>query len=155
MNITTMASVVYELVPKDGGEPNERYIGSTNDIVKRMNTHRNHSRNRPDVCKSSLIINKYGLSNVKYVILEICPEGINPREREQHYLDTLPNINGMPAYKTAEQKAETRKVINARYRESQNYQVDCECGGTYSYANRHSHFKRKKHLEYVEKQSSV
>lgn len=150
-----MQSLVYQLVPREGGEPNERYIGSTNDIIKRMNTHRSNWRNRPDVCKSSILLDKYGPANIKYEILEVCQEGINPREREQHYIDVLPNINGMPSHRTKEQKAETRKAINARYRESQNYQVDCECGGTYSYANRHCHFKKKMHLDYVAKKSTT
>jgi hypothetical protein len=150
-----MASIIYQLIPKENGEENERYIGSTNNIIKRINTHRNHANYLPNACKSSILINKYGISNIKYEILEICPEGINPREREQYYLDTLPNMNGMPAYKSREQKLELRKEINDRYRQNHMTRINCECGGSYLYANRHSHYKTKTHMKSDEKSNAT
>jgi hypothetical protein len=145
-----MSAFVYQLVPKNPEDINERYIGSTTSLKRRINTHYDQANNNPDLCKSSILINKYGRDQVKFEILETCQEGVNIREREQHYLDALPNMNGMPAYKNREQKLELRKAINARYRENQMYEVDCECGGKYMYANRHCHWKSKRHIKYEE-----
>lgn len=150
-----MSGFVYQIIPIQPAEIDERYIGSTKVLTRRIQTHYDQAKNTPELCKSAILINKYGRDGVRFEILETCREGVNIREREQHYIDVLPNINGMPSHKTKEQKAETRKAINARYRESQNYQVDCECGGTYSYANRHCHYKRKMHLDYVAKKSTT
>jgi len=57
-----------------------------------------------------------------------CVNVVKPgRSRKQHYLDNIEAI---------------KKFQNTKY--------NCECGGKYTYRNRATHQKRKKHLKYLE-----
>ena len=81
--------IIYEIVCNITGE---RYIGSTKQkLNKRMTSHRD--KKRKCKCSSKQIINR---GDYQVNILE---EGdFNKDEREQYYMDSLPNINQRRAY---------------------------------------------------------
>tara|TARA_R110001592_G_scaffold264161_1_gene529526 strand:+ start:16 stop:438 length:423 start_codon:yes stop_codon:yes gene_type:complete len=43
------------------------------------------------------------------------------------------------------------KLDNERIRQRQNKKLDCECGGKFTFTNRMSHFRTKKHINYFNK----
>ena len=78
--------IIYEIVCNISGE---RYIGSTSQkLNRRMSAHRDKRKN---VCKSKQIIIR---EDYQVNILE---EGDFGKEREQYYMDSLPNINNRRA----------------------------------------------------------
>lgn len=66
---------------------NKKYIGSSINIGRRLNTHKRQLINK--IHKNPLLqnsVNKYGLENFYINLLEICNKDIL-REREQYYID--------------------------------------------------------------------
>ena len=81
--------IIYEIVCNITGE---RYIGSTKqELKKRIEKHKDVKQKHP--CSSKQIIQRGDF------VSRVLEEGDDiGREREQHYIDTLDNINNYRAY---------------------------------------------------------
>ena len=71
---------IYKIVDNTNGNI---YVGSTNDISKRLSSHRNIKD-----CSSRQIINN---DDWEFIVIEQCEENIR-YEREQYYMDSLDNV---------------------------------------------------------------
>jgi len=72
-----------------------RYVGSSNNILRRCAEHRKLLKaGRHDCPALQNAWNKYGEANFQFITVEVLPEAdeLSLLEREQFYLDTLPNL---------------------------------------------------------------
>lgn len=67
---------------------NKKYIGLSNDVPKRLNSHRWAKNDNPQAIDSA--IQKYGIENFIFEVLEECPEEVLS-EREQYWCDEVYN----------------------------------------------------------------
>ena len=100
--------IIYEIVCNITGE---RYIGSTKQPLKyRLNQHkRTDDPSRKHYCSSKQIILR---GDYQANILE---EGDIGKEREQHYLDILPNINRIRANGWRSRDTEKRRIYMKKF----------------------------------------
>lgn len=141
-------TVIYKIVCKDR-DIKSLYVGSTCDIVRRSYCHKYSCNN----IKSKLYNHKLykcirdngGWDN--WEIIKVCDypcESVEEKAiKEREYYDKLDadlNIN-IP----------NRRVDDYRdeYRNRQNTNYDCFCGGRYTYANKQKHFRSKKHVQNI------
>ena len=122
------------------------YVGSTcQELKTRLSKHINDFKRDSYVTSKHIIklgeyeivlIENHSCENVKeletrerfYIESMNCVNVVKPgRSRKQHYLDNIEAI---------------KKFQNTKY--------NCECGGKYTYRNRTTHQKSKKHLKYLE-----
>ena len=139
---------IYEIVCLTSSQ---RYIGSTINYYKRKGQHKS---NRND-CESKNIIKN---NNYKFNILEefYCNYELSKLLKEQYYLDNLENINLQKALTlTKKKKSERRKDyrkkndINIKLKYKQKY--ECICGANVVINGKQRHFRSKKHLDYLRK----
>lgn len=50
------------------------------------------------------------------------------------------------AEKTPQEKM---RLYNIRYRERHSEEIECKCGGVYKSISKYTHFKSKRHTEYI------
>ncbi len=101
--------IIYEIVCNITGE---RYIGSTKNTLKQRihsHTYGARSNNPRSNYKSKQIIVR---GDYQENILE---EGDFGKEREQYYIETLPNINDTYAFGINKQRSKDRHRIMKRY----------------------------------------
>ena len=155
----------------------EQYIGSTIlTLEERLRRHNNdynrwlQDNNNPYT--SSFQILERG--DFKIILLENCPcnNSNDLRMRERYWYDIIPNVNIIKPFVTEEERKEHFKEYYKQYREQNkeyfkvyreqnkekikeqikkrnNQPFKCECGGNYTYVNKSTHFKSKKHLDYL------
>lgn len=88
-----MKSGIYKIINIITGDI---YIGSSINLKERQRRHsKDLRRNQHHAVYLQRAVNKYGISNFKFIIIEYC-EQEQLLIREQHYLDTL-----LPVYNTA------------------------------------------------------
>ena len=150
--------IVYKITCNLTGEC---YIGSTEQsLIKRITNHRNPSTN---VYYSKQIIDR---GDYSIDILETNKlDGIELKKIEQHYLDTIDNINKYRAYRTDNQRIEQSRNCSSNYyknhkkelikknadrrKEKYLYTVECECGTSYQKRSEARHLRTKTHTDYV------
>ena len=91
----------------------ECYVGSTSKKVEqRWSNHRSAN------ISSSILFEKYGYDNCKFIVLEICPLE-ERREKEQWWLEhSVGTVNERKANRTKEDLAEDLKKGKKKYREA-------------------------------------
>ena len=81
----------------------KRYIGQSNNLRKRYNTHRYQLKNGRHHNKHlQRAWNKYGENNFKYIILQICKDSDHAIEREQYWANKYNSFIGENGYNTGE-----------------------------------------------------
>jgi hypothetical protein len=157
-------SSIYKLVLGD-----EVYYGSTTEALsRRFYKHKYlYSRYKKGEIKkkcSSFILFEKDLENVKCELVELypCDNRIDLHKRERFYIENNPCINVMVPTRTRAEynkqfpdkvKAQRTKWVEANReytRQQQNTRVECECGGSYTKANKVVHMKSKKHSKKLE-----
>lgn len=139
------------------------YIGSTKNVVKRLQQHKSNCNN-PQSRKYNLKIYETirangGFDNFIFNVMETIEtnniEHVKQRET-QLMIHCKANLNTRRAFTTDDEKRrqkffyriENRNKINER----QNEKFNCECGGTYTRYLKSRHLKTNKHKQHEEKQ---
>ena len=138
---------IYKLI--NNKMPNMVYYGSTyNTLEKRILTH-NASSN---ICTSRVL---YEYGNVEIILVENYP--CNNRHelelREGYYIKNNECINRYIAGRSRKEYRDNNKEQSKEYREKikekSKEKFSCACGGKYTHQNKSRHYKRKKHLKYI------
>ena len=148
-----MKGYVYRLFCKDT-DVTDCYIGSTKDIEHRMRGHKcdveYETGNRYHLKKSQFIRSHGGWLNWDHEVLESLDVESQEelRMREQKWIDQTPTatLNGMPAWRSEEDKKELHIEIHARWRDENRekyteYQAKYQA--KYHEANREKILERK------------
>jgi predicted GIY-YIG superfamily endonuclease len=151
----------------DCEDHNLTYYGSTNDLNRRINEHKNPGNK----CMSKKIIER---GNYEYAILETY-ENIDEYdlvERERWYILNKPCVNKKIPHRTSAEYYKDNKKKNSNYyldyyqnnkdkmldvakkyyeknKEKIKKKFVCECGGKYTLAKKARHEKSKKHQRYI------
>lgn len=126
---------IYKL---DIGE--DSYIGSTNNLTKRLTMHKSRSYNERYKGYNNKIythIRNIGWENIVCSILETCDKE-KKYEREQHFMDELnPTLNRMRAVGDP-----------VAWHKKWDIKINCECGGHYTRSHKNRHLETKRHLNF-------
>jgi predicted GIY-YIG superfamily endonuclease len=122
------------------------YIGSCNDLHKRIIQHKTACLNEKDrhhnIKLYQFIRKNYKWEEINFEILEQHESILEKKEllkREQQFLDTLhPTLNSYRAFISAEDKKQIKKQ-----------KFNCECGGKYTGSHQSHHYKTNKHQQYI------
>ena len=133
------------------------YIGSSYNIIKRMNNHKSDCNNKMSLCYNypvyKFIRENGGIYNYNVEVIEILDDNISwfdMKKREQEYIDMIkPSLNRYRSYITDAERILYRSLyyrlnksrINAR----RHKKINCMCGGKYTVNNKSQHLKTKKH----------
>ena len=169
-------SIIYKIVCKDP-EVKECYVGSTTDLTRRRQGHKNTCNNvndkRSDLYVYRFIRENGGFDNWEVVKIEDypCENREDLHKRERYNLETLKaSLNTViPSRKEKEQKKEyylknrdkfieyTRKHQKQFYEKAKKHlkeKVMCDCGGKYTYWNLKQHQRTKKHQKWLNNQEN-
>ena len=163
-------TIIYKIVCNDL-KITECYVGHTTEFTKRKYCHKSRCNNPNSKSYNfkvyQMIRANGGWDNWTMVqIEEYCCNNINEAiAKERYWYETLnanlnkqvPNrnhIESVKAYheenkeKLNEQKKIYRKANKEKLNEKANEKFVCECGGKYTHANKLTHIKTKKHIDY-------
>ena len=158
---------IYKIIAlTDNYDLNDVYFGSTiMKLSKRFDNHKcDYRKNRNK--SSSILFEKYGLDNCKIVLIEeIDFTNIEElRKKEVEYILNNKCVNKSKPFVDKEEQKEKRKdYFNNRKEEKKDYDKKyrelnkeklnkghiCECGGLYQTHHKLTHFKTKKHTDYI------
>ena len=153
------------------------YVGSTNDLKKRIKSHKCSCNNEKNKCYN---INLYqyirengGFNQYEFIILEcyVCNFKYELYDREDDYIKMYDNnLNQVRAYLTDEEHKEKINEKNKKYRENNkeyflkyrennkekiNEKITCECGSIVRKKDITRHRKSLKHISYIEKNNVI
>jgi hypothetical protein len=104
---------IYIIRSKDERLKEMCYIGSTNNVNKRISIHKSKSLMYPDRKLYKFILNHGGFENFRFDILEITDDG---RRRERYYIDKFqPTLNSNRINLTLEEKVLNKKICKRNY----------------------------------------
>ena len=139
----------YKIISKN---TDKIYIGKSNQkyLSDRWSNHKTSYRrwlkDNNNIYCSSFIVLEYG--DCELILLEECDE-----EREKYWIDYYKNsinIIRLTGGKQYEDRKDYFKIQNKLNRDKNKVRnltkYQCECGGSYSYINKTTHFKTKKHI---------
>jgi hypothetical protein len=110
---------------------------------------------------TSFDIIKYPDAYIELVESYPCNNRDELREREGYWIKHLDCVNRCVAgrskkqydvdnkEKLAKQKAQYKLANKEKIRAQMSVKTDCPCGGRYTYANKATHMKTKKHQKYI------
>jgi hypothetical protein len=154
------------------------YIGSTTKqyLSQRMDSHRRNYKcwkyGKGSHVRSYDLFDEYGIENCKITLIEVYPCNIHDEKalREGYYIRTMTCVNKLVAGRTKKEydldnidkikeyrkdHIEEKKELNKKWKDTNQEklkeQVSCECGGHFTYSNKSTHLKSKKHLEFINK----
>ena len=129
------------------------YVGSTVDLTRRKNCHKNRCNDSKYNCKLYQYIRDYGGFNnwFMFTIEEFEYETKEQlRDREQYWIKELKaNLNSQDAVQDKEYHKKYNEENKEKINEKRNEKFDCECGGKYTTRNISTHIKSKKHQSYL------
>ena len=158
-----MEYTFYAIICKDENIT-DCYVGSTKNYKHRQRNHKtncNNPKSKNFNCKVYQFIRENGgFDKFEFIELEtkICETKREALIREQHWMETLKaNLNTKVPGRTHEEYYEDTIEKHLQYqkeyrevnREQINQQFTCECGGKYVKRNKATHFKTKKHQDYI------
>lgn len=111
-------SGIYSIINQINGK---RYIGQAYSLYNRCNNHRNYKSGAP---KLNSAIQKYGIENFQFVILEECPKELL-NEREEYWILFYDTLNPDKGYNLIQRQdikripcsQETKKKISQKFKE--------------------------------------
>ena len=109
-------SIIYKIISKDSEIP-EFYIGSTIDLYKRLNVHKNHCKEK-NTMLHSYIRNNGGWSNFKCEVIETfsCETSNQKREKERYYIELYkPTLNQRKPIINRLDKNEYQRIYMKKY----------------------------------------
>ena len=169
-----MSYYIYKICCDD--LPDFVYVGSTKAFRQRKHQHKyncdNPDSKRHNIKLYQTIRDNGGWDNWRMVLIEECGEisftQVRIKEEEQR-VKLNANLNTHRCHTTEEYNIERSKEYHKEYRENNkeqrkeyckeyyennkeklNEKINCDCGGVFSYYNKVTHFKTKKHLKYIE-----
>ena len=129
-----MVSGVYCIVCKDTNIQ-EVYVGSTEDLKKRIREHKYNCNNKNSKKHYNLNVYKFirehhGFDNWKFIWLELfkTDDTIFLRQLEQNFIDTFPKeliLNGKRAFRTEEDRREQIIINNKENNEKAKQKGNC------------------------------
>ena len=136
----------------------EFYVGSTNNMKNRKRQHKQSCTN-PNSPKYNFKVYQYirsngGYDSWNYEILEYITTSINKYElhdlERKAIEDMKPSLNIRLPNRTKEEYMvqyleDNRELINQK----KNEKFNCACGGKYTRQHKATHFKSKKHQNYI------
>jgi hypothetical protein len=147
------------------------YVGHTTEFIKRKYCHKNNCNN-PNIKSYNLKVYQIIRANGgwdNWTMVEIekysCKDGNEAGARERYWYELLnakmnkyvpnrSNRDSMAAYRQAnrtilnEQQSLYYKANKTILNEKANIKIVCGCGGNYTRANKSSHLKTKKHIDF-------
>jgi len=132
----------------------ENYIGSTIQSLKKRLVNHTGKNNK---CSSKQIIDR---GDYDVIVLEDNIPNDILKVREQFYMDCCDNlVNVKEAIDTGykkrylethkDHKAEYDKMYRAKNKDKYVKKIYCECGGSYLMKHKSTHFKTKRHMNYL------
>ena len=144
-------AIVYKIVCKDL-DVKECYVGSTTNFRKRKNLHKlasNTPSYRLNYYVYQFIRANGAWDNWDMVLIEKypCECKLELHKRERYWIEKLHASlnNRIPTQSRKEYLENNKETI----KEKQNKKHTCSCGGKYTYVNKLTHFKSKKHQRYL------
>lgn len=155
---------------------NDVYVGSTCDtLIKRFNSHKRSARreNKQNVNLYKLI-NEIGFNRFRIdLICDFpCNDMYELRQKEGEYIRSIGTLNMCVAGRSSKdyykEESEKRKEYQEKNKENKkeydkerrenlhdyiNEKIECVCGGCYTRKHMTTHFKTKKHINYIDKQT--
>lgn len=149
-------TIIYKIICKDL-LVTDIYIGHTTEFVKRKYSHKNRCNNINDKkynYKIYKIIRDNGnWDNWEMIEIEKypCNDGNEARARERYWYETLnANINNnVPNRSIKEYRKKYNETNKEKIKEKRNIKNVCECGSSYTCRNKSTHFKTKKHINFI------
>jgi len=159
-----MEAVIYMITTKDG-----LYIGSTTDFKRRCWEHKSRVKSGESQLLYENIRKNKGQYKIEIILNLACEDKIELRMiEEEHRILCEANLNGLKCFTTEDEKRQynidyRQTNRNQRNHKNREYYKDnkqhiqkrnsiksfCECGGNYTYPNKASHYKSKKHQSYL------
>ena len=129
------------------------YVGSTNNFYRRKSNHKT-SCNNPSVKEYNYKVYQFirengGFDNFELIELEkqIFKTKEQASIRERYWVETLNStLNSNIPSRTKKEYHEKNKEQILQKRDKQ---FTCECGGKYTHQHKTTHFKTKKHQDYI------
>ena len=162
---------IYKIIPLNPDHESDVYIGSTckPSLAHRMTSHRRNYKSwkngKHNNLSSFKLFDKYSVENCNIFLIEEfpCETKDQLRQRECYYIKNIPcvnkNIPGRTKKQYYENNKEHIKETNKQYRDNHKeyYQskFKCICGGCYSRRDKSTHYKTKKHINYMTKHDNV
>ena len=158
-------TIIYKIVCNDLNIT-DVYVGHTTDFTKRKNKHKSRCNNENDKNRNykvyQIIRQNGGGDNWTMIETEkyCCKDGNEATARERYWYETLNGNmnNNVPNRSQKEYVKSNKEIIKERQqqyyldtKEIKNEKFICECGGKYTTQNKSTHFKSKKHQNFIQK----
>lgn len=138
----------------------EVYIGSTRNLKNRMYQHKQKSKNFPNRKIYKFINSNGGWNNWEYKICKVLKKTEDGCFFERQFIDNSENtLNIVMPYLSENERLNYYK--NYRENNKEKFQIYkkkyrqkmfiCECGSNICFNNRSTHFKTKKHINFINK----
>ena len=171
MNPIYKNTVIYKIVCKDLAIV-DLYVGSTTDFKQREINHKTRCKYGIKFKLYDFIRNNGGWSNFNMLIIEMYPCNTleESTKRERQWCDIIDSsLNMINPYTSFDERKEYLnehskkyhdehkeyhheyiKKYNDEHKEFYKTKIECCCGGCFSYTNKWTHNKTKKHRMYLE-----
>lgn len=137
---------------------NKVYYGSTTKkyLSSRLNTHKHAYLNNLNSYTS-----RYVLEGGNYSIILVenypCNSKDELHQRERYYIENNNCVNRVNPYISNIEKIENKKQVWQNWystnkdilKEKKQQKINCECGGLYTHNHKSTHYKTKKHLDFI------
>ena len=160
MPVDYQLAKIYKIEALNPDHESDVYIGSTCEpsLAHRMAGHRRTykcwQKGNFGHMRSFDLFNKYGIDNCQILLIQEypCETKDQLRKREGYYIKAIPCVNKyLPGRSNKEYYEHNRETIL----KSKQIKFKCICGGCYTRNDKSTHYKTKKHINYMTKHDDI